>query len=160
MVFTTLRDNILSGKLKEGDPLPPQNILAEQFGVSRTVMREAINKLSSLGLIESHQGRGTFVHSLTPSSLMEPMLTALLLDEVSIRELMETRYYLEGIIARLASKRAEPKTIDALERLIGLMEEHLRDGYLEAFAENDLTFHLTLAEASKNTILRRVLETI
>ena len=157
MVFDALKENILAGKFKEGDCLPTQELLAQQFGVSRTVMREALNKLSSLGLIESHQGRGTFIRSPDAKVVMEPMFHALMLDETSTRELIETRYYLEPIIARLAAKDAEPQQITALQELIGLMEQHYRHGDIEAFAREDLAFHLTLAECSKNSILQRIL---
>ena len=160
MVFDALKENILSGKFKEGDRLPTQEILAQQFGVSRTVMREALNKLSSLGLIGSYQGRGTFVHSPDAKTVMEPLFNALLLDKTSTRELMEARYYLEGIIARLAAKRIDLQQIKPLQELVISMEQHVHTGNIEAFVEEDLLFHLKLADISKNSILKRVIETL
>jgi len=64
MVFDAKKETILAGSFKQGECLPTQETLAKEFGVSRTVMREAFNKLSSLGLIKSFQGRGTFVQTL------------------------------------------------------------------------------------------------
>jgi GntR family transcriptional repressor for pyruvate dehydrogenase complex len=160
MVADILKENILSGKLKEGERLSTQEELARQFGVSRTVMREALRTLSSLGLIESRQGRGTFVRSPDAETLMKPMFHALVLDEVSTRELMETRYYLERIIARLAAKRIDDEQIESLRTLVSSMEQHVKDGNLDAFVKEDLAFHLELANISKNSILRRLTETL
>ena len=120
-------------------------------------MREALNKLSSLGLIESQQGRGTFVCSPDVQTVMEPMFSAFVLDDSSICELMEVRYYLEKIIARLAAKRITPAQIDALHENVIDMEQSVREMDLEMFAEKDLVFHLMLAEISANNILRRIL---
>lgn len=160
MVFDVLKENILNGKFKEDERLPNQEVLAQQFGVSRTVMREALNKLSSLGLVESHQGRGTFVRSPNTRTVMTPMFDALLMDEVSTREIVETRYYIEGIIGRRAAQRATEKDIAKLGELVTQMDYHLNKGDLVQFSEEDLAFHLTLAEISNNSILTRLLETI
>jgi GntR family transcriptional repressor for pyruvate dehydrogenase complex len=160
MVFENLRKNILTGKFKDGDLLPTQETLAQKFGVSRTVMREALNKLSSLGLVESHQGRGTFVRSPNARTVMEPMFTALLLDETATCELMEARYYLERIIVRLAAKHINAQQIQALQEIVERMDQHFHNGDLEGFSEGDLAFHLKLAEISKNGILNRISEVI
>lgn len=160
MVFSALRENILSGKHRDGDRLPSQDTLCRQLGVSRTVMREALNKLSSLGLIETRQGQGTFVRSPDAQSIMEPMYNALLLDESTTRELLETRYYLETIIVRLAAQRVEDSGVAKLEEIIKQNEKHVNNGDLKAVVEDDVAFHQTLAEISQNSILRRFLETI
>lgn len=159
-VFISLRDNILSGKLKEGDKLPSQEVLAETFGVSRTVMREALNKLSSLGLVESEQGRGTFVHSIKLSVLLDPFLTALQFERSSIRELLEVRYSIERVIARLAAQRVQSDELENLKKQISIMEGSINKGGIQDFAEADLAFHMALAEISKNDILKRIICTI
>lgn len=160
MVFESLRSDIVSGELGDGERLPPQEELAEKFGVSRTVLREALNRLSSLGLIEAQQGRGTFVRSLSPGSAMRPMLSALLLDESSTRELIEARFHLERVAVRLAARRAGPTEVTELGSLVDRMEQHVAQGDLAGFAADDLAFHLTLSELTRNSILRKVLEAI
>lgn len=159
-VFEALRAEILSGKLKDGECLPPQEELAERFGVSRTVLREALNRLSSLGLIDAQQGRGTFVRSLSPSSAVKPILNALSLDEASTRELIEARFHLEKAAVRLAARRATADHVAGLKSILDSMVRHVDAGDLEGFSADDLAFHLALAEATGNRILRRVLETI
>ncbi|MCP4405878.1 MAG: FadR family transcriptional regulator [bacterium] len=160
MVFESLKENILNGTLEEDKRLPNQEVLARQFGVSRTVIREALNKLSSLGFIESHQGRGTFVRSPDAKSVMSPIFDAILTNEVSTREIVETRYYLEGIIGRRAAQRATPEDVAELETLIARMEKHLTACELTPFCEGDLAFHLLLARISNNGILTQLLEAI
>lgn len=160
MVFDSLRSDIVSGDLGDGQRLPPQEELAEKFGVSRTVLREALNRLSSLGLIEAQQGRGTFVRSLSPSLAMKPMLNALLLDESSTRELIEARFHLERVAVRLAARRATAADVAGLRSLLEEMVEHVEQGDLPGFSADDLAFHLTLSELTRNSILRKVLEAI
>ena len=157
MVFDALKENILTGQFHGGERLPTQDLLAQQFGVSRTVMREALNKLSSLGLIQSQQGRGTFVCSPDVQTVMEPMFTAFVLEEASICELMEVRYYLEAIIARLAAKRITPAQIGALRENVVAMEQAVHAKNLDQFVEKDLQFHFMLAEISENTLLARII---
>jgi GntR family transcriptional regulator, transcriptional repressor for pyruvate dehydrogenase complex len=159
-VFEFLRDRILSGKLKEGEQLPPLEALGQQFNVSRTVIREAVKKLSSLGLIESYQGRGTFVSSSKASIVMEPMIKALFSDQKSIGELLEARYFLEKIIAGLAAKRVRPEHTVLLKETLERMKQGIKDGDHVALTKEDLNFHLILVEISGNSIFKRVLETI
>ena len=160
MVFETLKGKILSGEFQDGDRLPTQEVLCNQFGVSRTVMIGALHKLSSLGLIKSQQGRGTFVRSPDTKAVLEPMFNALLLDRPSTRELIETRYYLERIIVRLAAKHIDKQQVLELQDIVTSMEQNFQNGNIGSFSEGDLAFHMKLADASKNSILKRIIEII
>ena len=160
MVFETLKRKILSGELKDGDRLPTQAVLCRQFGVSRTVMMGSLHKLSSLGLITSRQGRGTFVRLPDTRAVLEPMFQALLLDKPSTRELIETRYYLERAIVRLAAKHISEQQAQELQEIVTGMERYFQDGRIEAFSQGDLAFHMKLAESARNTILGRFIEVI
>ena len=160
MVFEALKRKILSRELKNGDRLPTQEELCRQFGVSRTVMMGSLHKLSSLGLITSQQGRGTFVRLPDTKTLLEPMFQALLLDKPSTRELIETRYYLERTIVRLAAKHIDAQQAQELQEIVTGMERDFQDGRIEAFSQGDLAFHMKLAESSRNSILGRFIEVI
>ena len=159
-VFHALRENILSGVFKDGDLLPTQELLAQQFGVSRTVLREALNKLSSLGLIKSHQGRGTFVQMPNVQSVMGPIISSLQMDNEATQELIEARYHLESTIVQLAAKWAKPEQVDALKESIAQMEQGQKTGDIKTFSKADLAFHMQLAEMSKNRVLERIIEVI
>ena len=106
-VFETLRDNILSGQFADGERLPPQELLGGQLGVSRTVVREALNKLALLGLVDIRQGSGTFVRASRAGGAISSALEVLMANKESMQELTETRYYPEQTIARLAACEAE-----------------------------------------------------
>jgi GntR family transcriptional repressor for pyruvate dehydrogenase complex len=160
MVFENLKASILAGTFCTGDLLPTQEVLAQRYGVSRTVMREAFNKLSSLGLIKSFQGRGTYVRSPDMQAVMGPMLSSLTLDEGTIRELMETRYHLESTIVRLAARHATEQQIRDLEETVACMEKGLQAGDIKSFAQADLNFHILLADISRNRVLKRIIEVI
>ena len=159
-VFEALRKDILSGALEDGERLPPQEVLAEQMGVSRTVIREALNRLSSLGLVEAQQGRGTFVRAARPVETMRPLLDAFLQDETTTRELLEARLLVEKLVTRLAARRATPAQVARLREILRTMRKKVAAGDAKGFAQEDLAFHLGLGEASGNRVLQRVLGAI
>jgi GntR family transcriptional repressor for pyruvate dehydrogenase complex len=160
MVTGNLKNNILSGKFLEGEMLPSQDSLAQQFGVSRTVIREAIKQLSSIGLLETYQGKGTFVTSSNIKALLEPKIDVYHLNESSTRELMETRLHIEKAIAGLAARRVEPEEISSLQEILVTMKQLASAGDFDAYAIADSSFHLKMAEISRNSILNGILETL
>lgn len=160
IVFEKLKDDIVSGKLKQGERFPPQEVLARQFGVSRPVIREAQKKLASLGLLESRQGSGTFVCRPRADEVMGPLLSVVEMDAESTAELMETRFHLEKVVARLAAQRATPDQAAELDLLIAQMTAAAKQGDLARFNRADFSFHLTLARISGNRIMARIVETI
>ncbi len=160
IVFEALKGKILSGELSDGDRLPTQKMLCRQFGVSRTVMMGSLHKLSSLGLITSRQGRGTFVRLPDTKAVLEPMFQALLLDKPSTCELIETRYYLERAIVRLAARHIDTTQSQDLQNIVAKMERDFQEGRIEAFSQGDLAFHMKLAESARNSILGRFIEVI
>jgi GntR family transcriptional repressor for pyruvate dehydrogenase complex len=101
-VFEELHSWIVSGKFKPGDVLPSQDALAKQLGVSRNTLREAIFRLSALGLLQAKQGVGTQVKPSTPSNYIGSLSDHFLLDSVTIGEFMEARLFAERTILKLA----------------------------------------------------------
>src|SRR5215207_9902345 len=110
-----IRDNALT----EGDRLPTERELAETFGVSRSVVREAIKVLSAQGLVESRQGSGLFVRNRPIESVSRAIVLSVSPDLMSVERLFEFRKLLEVDAARLAATRATPEQIAALERMLG-----------------------------------------
>jgi GntR family transcriptional repressor for pyruvate dehydrogenase complex len=159
-LFEMLKQEIVCGRLKDGEKLPPHEEFAANLNVSRTVLREALNKLSSLGLVEMQQGRGTYVRHLSPEAVISPMMGAMSLNEKSTRDLIEVRYYVESAVVKLAAWRADTEKISNLRRLIRLMEKEAATGNLIKFAEHDLEFHLYLAQIAGNAVLEMILNTV
>jgi len=141
--------------LSVGDKLPPENVLAERFGVSRVTLRESFKQLSAMGVISIRQGEGTFVNKITPSDLIEPLLPLMLaeINDYDIDDIFEARICLESGIAQMAAKNRTDDDILKLRELISDMDKCLHIEDLDCYNNLDLQFHTMIAEASKNKIL-------
>jgi len=159
-VFAALRQEIILKKRKPGEQIPTQEHLAQEFGVSRTVIREAQNKLACLGLIKINQGRGTFVLSIEPSRFLQSALYGLNFDQTSIRDLFETRFYIERVIACLAAQRCTPEDAKILGSLLDKAKDSAAVADLDRFSKQDFSFHHSLAVLSGNRFLCHILNTI
>jgi DNA-binding FadR family transcriptional regulator len=152
-----LREAILLGQFAQGDKLPPETELAQQFGVSRPTVREALGALVSAGLIRKIPGvaGGSFVNSVNPDSLSqllsESMATTLRLGTLNIGEITQVRRVLEIPSARWA---AENRTQEHLEELRSIVERQrtttIDDPDIPAY---DRAFHTTIGQASGNRLL-------
>lgn len=158
-VVEQVRNLILEGRWKPGDKLPPQDKLAEEFGISRTSMREALYKLSSLGLIKIEHGKGTFISSRSTASMLET-LSLLILNETDELNLLEARTYLEAGTSSLAAERATEEEIEELRELVQEMKIYLDRDQIDSFSDCDLKFHLKIAGIAKNAVLVKLIETI
>lgn len=142
---------IASGELKPGEKLPSEKVLCESFGVSRSSVREALQSLEHVGLVESRPGAGRFL-SPDADSLHESLNYGQMLERASVLELIEARLYLEVIVARLAAERATDEGIAALESCLKEMEEY-RESDLDRWFEAEQQFHLALSNSCRNSIL-------
>ena len=159
-IVETFQDKIIQGELKEGERLPSQDKLAKIMGVSRGTLREGLNQLVLMGIIEMRQGSGTYVKSITPSSFMTSLSPALLMDKSSAEELLDARLYIEGAVASLAAKRAKGEEIRELGKILNEMKDDLKAGNIENFINKDVEFHILIAKSSRNQVLMKVLQTI
>jgi GntR family transcriptional repressor for pyruvate dehydrogenase complex len=149
-IFEQLRDLIFRGDLKPGERLVPERELAQAFGVSRPTVREAINKLVTMGLVEHCQGQGTFVRSQEATREHNPLAAIIDHRETTLEDLLEVRLGLEAQSARLAAERATPEDMHRLEETLAAMEaEHVK-GLLGI--EEDVAFHMGLAYATQNPV--------
>jgi GntR family transcriptional regulator, transcriptional repressor for pyruvate dehydrogenase complex len=159
-VFRVLHDHIVSGDLKPGDRLPTQSQLSEQLSVSRNTVREAIRKLTVMGLVDGKPGVGMTVQVSTPARYVGSLSPHLLLDQATAREFLEARLYIEKIAVRLAVLRATGDDIDILRGIIDRQKIASRDNDLDQFNDLDAEFHLKLARLGRNDVLVKFLETI
>jgi len=159
-IVETFQDKIIQGELKEGERLPSQDKLAKIMGVSRGTLREGLNQLVLMGIIEMRQGSGTYIRSVTPSTFIQSLSPALIMDKASTRELLDARLWIEGAVASLAAKKATQKDIQELRRILDDMKKNYEEENIDKFIGNDLEFHLMIAKSSKNRVLMKVLETI
>jgi GntR family transcriptional repressor for pyruvate dehydrogenase complex len=148
-VFDQLRELIFRGELKPGDKVMPERELSAALNVSRTSVREAINKLVVMGLLEQKQGQGTFVRNLDPME-NNPLAQALGAQNASLADLLEVRMGLECNAAFLAAQRAVEQDIHFLEKSLEEMKRETRMGRLGT--EADVSFHMAICFATKNPV--------
>jgi len=150
-VFEQLRELIYRGELKPGDQVMPERELSLALGVSRTTVRNAINKLVVLGLLEHKQGQGTFVRSPEVRE-RHPLALAMETEGATLEDLLEVRMGLECTAATLAARRATEEDIHALQKSLERMETAFRekDGYIEPAV--DASFHMAISHATKNPV--------
>lgn len=146
-VVEKLKRSIASGELLPGDPLPPERCLMDDFGVSRSSLREAFRVMELLGLIESIPGKGRFVrHPRSDEDDREDIK----LEDSAILELMEARRTLDPAIAAESAMKATPSDLTKMLRVITETEKRLDTP--EHRAQADFEFHLALAEATHNFV--------
>lgn len=158
-IVAQIEARILSGDLQPGDKLPAERELAEQFGVSRTAIREAMKALTQRGLVEIYPGRGTFVtHSASAAMRHSIDLLVRIGHDDGITDLVEVREILEPEIAALAATRATEENIAIMQDAIDAMDESIDDP--ETYIEADLDFHLALAQGSDNILIPVLIDTL
>jgi len=157
-IATQIRDLIQEGKLKHGDQLPPERELAEIFRVSRHSVREAIRTLEEKNILKSRVGSGTYVILEDESSIVDFFARAIQREKGKLAEIFEFRRMIEPQIARLAAQNATPEQVEKLEEIVRLQRKTSHD--LDKSIELDQVFHLTLALATGNEILLRIVERI
>ena len=141
----------MEGKLKPGDKLPSEQILAEQFGTSRPSVREALSALEILGITERQIGKGNFIKAGSAILTLYDQEISELEQEESPFELLEARKALEVEIAGLASQKALPEDVSEIEAVLNKMREALGD--IPRMMEIDRQFHLSIARAAHNNFL-------
>jgi GntR family transcriptional repressor for pyruvate dehydrogenase complex len=158
-IVVQIQGRILAGELKPGDHLPSEREMAEQFRVSRTAVREAVKTLTEKGLVQVRPGRGTFITNGTSQAVRHSLGLMLKIGQPEgARHLVEVREIFEPETSALAALRASDDQIAAMREAVATMDGALEDG--ETFIEADLDFHLALAEASQNSLIPALIDSI
>ena len=153
-VFRQMQEQILEGAWKPGEKIPSENELAELFGVSRVTVRNALQKLAALGLLETRFGEGSFVREAEASLLFQPVIPAAYLGNKKLEEILQFRWMVEGPVCEEACRLAGPEATEELGQIYREMEKNRED--LSRFARYDYQFHLKLAEITGNSILTQM----
>ncbi|OIU68750.1 FadR/GntR family transcriptional regulator [Rossellomorea aquimaris] len=149
-VAEALIDMIKSGQLKSGDKLESVQQLAENFQVGRSAVREALSALRAMGLVEMHQGEGTYVREFDSKMLSLPVYIAVLMKKDDVKNLLEVRRILEvGAVQAAADRRTDGQLAEIKEALDQM--ETANDQ--ELGEEADFRFHMAIAKASQNELL-------
>lgn len=158
-IVKQIEESIREGRLKPGDQLPAERELAQEFGVSRTAVREAVKTLSEKGLVEAYSGRGTFVTSGRSSSA-RLSLDAFIRsgDFEGSNYVAEMREILEPEFTALAATRIEDQHLTMMREAVAAMDRNMKNP--DAYIEADLDFHLALAEAAGNPLILSLLDSL
>ncbi len=148
-VFEQLHELIFRGEFKPGQKIMTERELSEAFQVSRTSVRDAINKLVVMGMLEQRQGQGTFV--CKPGGKTHSFMANVMSSQnATLRDLLEVRMGLECNAAALAAQRAGDDDIEFLEKSLSEIEAHVKAGRLGSSA--DTQFHMAIAYATHNPL--------
>lgn len=149
-VFASLRGAIEGGKIPVGTRLDSEASLAKQYGVSRTMVREALRSCTALGLTATHTGKGTFV-------IADKVATDLKLGKYSASALVEARPHVEVPAAGLAAQRRSTEDLEALREILREMSEA---DDLHQWVLLNTEFHVTIARCSGNGVFESFLSDI
>jgi GntR family transcriptional repressor for pyruvate dehydrogenase complex len=155
LIIKQIRELISSGAIKPGEKLPPERKLAQHLGVSRGQVREAINKLQFYGVLKVQPQSGTTVTGTGIVALERLISDMLKMENVDLNSLIETRILLEKEAARLAALNRTKDDLVQLSNALNLYENKLQDS--STAVEEDLLFHVKIAEASKNSVLKSLM---
>lgn len=152
--FDQLLGWLKKGTFKPGGKLPSQNELVEEFGVSRTGIREALQMMAVLNLIEIRPGLGCFVKKVSGEYIIHADVLAILLEKEAILEVVETRKIVESGIAAIAAERAKPEDFWAMEDVLTKIDRSIQSG--ESVASVAPEFHHAIAKATHNCVLAKL----
>ncbi len=164
-VYEQLKRLLIEGEWTPGTKIPSENELADMFNVSRITVRQALQKLNALGLLETRFGEGSFVRVVDVGESMNGLIPVMYLGEQSAREVFEFRMIIETECARLAARRATAEDTGELKETLERMVKCENNRDLKGFGVADLDFHFKIAQITRNalviktiSILREVLE--
>ncbi|MDE2289684.1 FadR/GntR family transcriptional regulator [Pandoraea sp.] len=163
-VYDQLEKMIAEGTLESGETLPSERDLAQQLGVSRPSLREALLKLASRGLINERATGGYVVANATGPILAEPLAQLMARQSKTVNDIFELRECLESMAVRLAALRANRTDLKHLAAVIDSLEQTYREpsgaSAASSLPELDARFHLEVARATHNVVLIHTMQAI
>jgi len=159
-VAQAIQDQVFSGELREGQKLPPERNLAQQFGVSRAVVREAIHTLEMAGMLRVRKGAGggAFICRDYDKPLSTSIGNLLAGGAITLEHLFELRLLLEPPAAEKAARRGDPESVRRLESLVARAQAHRGDS--RRLRADNLEFHRCLVALAGNPLLSALCETV
>jgi DNA-binding FadR family transcriptional regulator len=157
-----IREQLALGVLKPGDKLPPERDLAQQLGVSRNVLREALRSLEMAGVLRLQKGvkGGAFIQEGDTSRMNDVMRDMLSLGTISVRELSEARIHVIDLVVRLACANARQADFQALEANIERTDLATHEGRLLDRVECSREFYKLLASATGNKVIAMIVDSV
>ena len=164
-VYGQMKKLLIDGSWAPGTRIPSEASLCELFGVSRITIRQALQKLKALDLIETRNGSGSYVRSVDVAGQFNDLIPVMFLGDISHRQVFEYREMIDAESVRLATPQATDADFAQLEKHLSRMQRAAARQDNSAFSRSDLDFHMYICEMThnplivkSNRILREVLE--
>ena len=161
-IFKRITNSIIKGELRPGDKLPTEVEFAEQLGVGRNSVREAVKMMTAMGVLEIKRGAGTFVTTKVSPSIFNPLMFSMIIEPKSNSDLYELRVMFESMVLFIVIDKASDEDILNIERLLEETKRASLEGAkeIEYFIEADLRFHNEILKAAHNPLIERIGTTI
>lgn len=157
-IIEQIKALVRSNQYRPSSRLPSERDLAEQLGVSRPSVREALRTLAIMGVLETQHGSGTRVSDSSANVLKAPFEFLMLLEQPTIFELYETRELIEVYLAGRAAERRTPDDLAAIECALADMRQGISDP--ASMTDPNVRFHQAVAAAAHNPVLERIMSCI
>ena len=160
-IVNQIKSNLLDGTLKPGDKLPTEAELTEQFGVSRTPLREAIKILEAIGIITIKRGSGMYITKKFSHFSLNPLIFSLIMHSEKLDKLIEFRQHFEVMMINIIRSNWSEEKITSITEVYDRQVKTLHpDLPPEKLAEIDLEFHYAVLEATENAFVIEIGKTI
>lgn len=154
-IIKQIRDSIASGQMNPGDKLPSERLLSEKFGIGRTYVRDAIKKLEFFGILKTNPQSGTVVSGIDITAMEGLLSNVIKLSENDFAHMVETRVLLETFACSQAAMRRTDENIRELEDSLEAYRLRVAAGH--SGVNEDFGFHLKIAEASQNQVIKSLM---
>jgi GntR family transcriptional repressor for pyruvate dehydrogenase complex len=162
-IVNRFRELISERKLRPGNLVPSESILAEQMNVSRGSVREAMKILSALGVVDIRRGDGTYISHGIGHTLLDPFLLRLMLNDYDLGHMREFREMIEFDVVRAILRNKDAQGIGMMRKALDLMQEEA-DGIARQekfrWVEMDIAFHKAMGRATGNALIEQLYEFI
>lgn len=152
-VFDQLQNLLINGTWGPGDKLPSENELADSFGVSRMTIRQAMQKLKALGLIETRTGSGSYVREVSVEDSLNNLIPLMYIGAPSQTHVFQFREMIDSESVRLATKNATDEDLLKLESIIDKMQQAADEDNTKKFSNYDLKYHIYIVSMTKNPMI-------
>lgn len=152
-VFEQMQALLIDGTWAAGDKLPSENELSETFGVSRMTVRQAMQKLKALGLIETRTGSGSYVREVNPEDSLQDLIPLMYIGGPSQNHVFQFREMIDSESVRIATSLADEKDLRKLSSIMEKMRRAADADDAKAFSEYDLKFHMYIVRMTENPLM-------
>jgi GntR family transcriptional regulator, transcriptional repressor for pyruvate dehydrogenase complex len=157
-VSAAVLERIRTGEFAPGDRLPTEKVLMQEYGVGRNSVREAVQALVTLGIVEVRPGRGATVIGIDPVDALDVEMVSVLLKEEAVDDLYAFRRLLEVEIATCAAEKATTKDIEEIERRLHAFDLAFSEGAPVSRADDE--FHAAIGRACHNAVYATMLDAV